>query len=213
MFALYINPETKQGFGFGCQSCNDGASQSQKEKIIRNMVRIKSSLYTMNLATSHVYNNSNSVSNVNWNQMSDRNQAHIQQVVVSSRGSSTKRSVTRNRPGACSPGGAGVDVKHNSYDRHLARLKGKTCSKNMIASCNTTTSYETEKTYVEFEFQVGDYTWSLKDSLGPFFKAQITDIDYLNNIYTIFFIDDTGLPTDGPYNKRKDELLVYVCTC
>jgi hypothetical protein len=213
MFALYINPETKQGFGFGCHSCNDGASQSQKEKIIRNMVRINSSLYTMNLATSHVYNNSNSVSNVNWNQMSDRNQAHVQQVVVSSRGSSTKRSVTRNRPGACSPGGAGVDVKHNSYDRHLARLKGKTCSKNMIASCNTTTSYDTVKTYVVFEFQVGDYVWALNDSLGPFFKAQITDIiDNYDNI-TIYFMDELGEPTDGPYTKRKDELLVYVCSC
>jgi hypothetical protein len=29
------------------------------------------------------------------------------------------------RPGALSPGGAGVDIKHNSYARYLARIKGK----------------------------------------------------------------------------------------
>ena len=36
-----------------------------------------------------------------------------------------KRTRTRLRPGALSPGGTGVDIKHNSYHRYLARLKGK----------------------------------------------------------------------------------------
>jgi hypothetical protein len=66
---------------------------------------------------------------VNWNQMSDRREPHIQ-VVKNGAGSgyhssSTRRTITANRPGAMSPGGTGVDIKHNSYDRYLNRLKGK----------------------------------------------------------------------------------------
>jgi hypothetical protein len=66
---------------------------------------------------------------VNWNQMSDRKEPHIQVVNTGAgsgyHSSSTKRTITSNRPGAMSPGGAGVDIKHNSYDRYLNRLKGK----------------------------------------------------------------------------------------
>jgi len=66
---------------------------------------------------------------VNWNQMSDRKEPHKQVVVTSSgsayRGSSTRRSIVSSKPGAMSPGGSGVDIKHNSYDRYLNRIKGK----------------------------------------------------------------------------------------
>ena len=61
--------------------------------------------------------------------MSDRKEPHIQVVHTGSgstyHSSSTKRSTTLCRPGALSPGGTGVDIKHNSYDRYLNRLKGK----------------------------------------------------------------------------------------
>ena len=43
--------------------------------------------------------------------------------VVPRRPNSTKRTKTSLRPGALCPGGIGVDVKHNSYDRYLARKK------------------------------------------------------------------------------------------
>jgi hypothetical protein len=33
--------------------------------------------------------------------------------------------VTSSKPGCQTPGGVGVDIKHNSYDRYLNRLKGK----------------------------------------------------------------------------------------
>ena len=59
-----------------------------------------------------------------WNNLSDRKEKHKQQVVVPTRGNSLKRSVTSLRPGALSPGGQGVDVKHGSYDRYLNKLKG-----------------------------------------------------------------------------------------
>jgi hypothetical protein len=66
---------------------------------------------------------------VNWNQMSDRPIPSIQEVKTSPgstyRASSTKHSIMRNRPGCLSPGGVGVDIKHNSYNRYLNRIKGK----------------------------------------------------------------------------------------
>lgn len=122
---------------------NDPATQYQRQKIIQNTVRVRSSLYTMNLAALSVYQRPNLVyrvvdnsgatyvvpPGVNWNQMSDRKEPHVQQVVSGSGSgygaNSTKRTITRLRPGALSPGGSGVDIKHNSYERYLNRIKGK----------------------------------------------------------------------------------------
>jgi hypothetical protein len=69
--------------------------------------------------------------NVNWNQMSDRAVPGVVHRNVPSHGSSTHSSITRMRPGSMSAastnqqGSKGVDMKHGSYDRYLAKLKGK----------------------------------------------------------------------------------------
>jgi hypothetical protein len=134
---------------YSCRGCNQNlasdnpASQYQRQKLIQNTVRVNSSLYTMNLAGLAGYqsplNTYQEVEQagtpyyapptVNWNQMSDRAKPAIQVVKTGSgsayHGSSTKHTIVRNRPGAMSPGGVGVDIKHNSYDRYLNRLKGK----------------------------------------------------------------------------------------
>jgi len=132
-----------------CKGCNKNrnsnnpATRYQIQQLIQNTVRVPSSIYTMNLGALSVYQapskNYRVVSlgdvaylvspGVNWNQMSDRANPH-KQVVVSGNGTSyggnsLKRSLTRLRPGSLSPGGTGVDIKHNSYDRYLNRLKGK----------------------------------------------------------------------------------------
>ncbi len=143
-----------------CRSCNknlssnDPASQYQRQKIIQNTVRVKSSLYTMNLAGLSAYkkplntpqfveqNGSGYIApaKVNWNQMSDRPKPANQLTKVASgtsyHTSSTRHTITRNRPGAMSPGGIGVDIKHNSYDRYLNRLKGKTSLRRGIIPPN-----------------------------------------------------------------------------
>lgn len=62
---------------------------------------------------------------VNWNQSSDRSTPSIQRAYRPSRGNSTKTTKTSHRPGGSGPSGTGVDIKHNSYDRYLARKKGK----------------------------------------------------------------------------------------
>ena len=49
----------------------------------------------------------------------------VLKINVPSHGNSTRSSLTRMRPGSTSAAGKGVDIKHGSYDRYLARLKGK----------------------------------------------------------------------------------------
>ena len=115
----------------------------QKQKIIQNTVRVYASLYVMNLGALNAYQkplNSyqlveqagtfyKTAPRVNWNQMSDRAKPAIQRVKTGSGSAyganSTKYTIVRNRPGAMSPGGIGCDIKHNSYDRYLNRLKAK----------------------------------------------------------------------------------------
>jgi hypothetical protein len=119
------------------------AYQYQLQKAIQNTIGVYESLYLADLASLNVY--SKPISSpifveqagtpyivppgVNWNQMSDRPIPSVQEVKTSSgstyRGSSTKHSIMRNRPGSLSPGGVGVDIKHNSYNRYLNRLKGQ----------------------------------------------------------------------------------------
>ena len=96
-------------------------------KRIENTVRVPSSEYTMNKSALNVYTPPESqFAFVNWNQMSDRAVPGVTRSNVPSHGNSTRSSLTRMRPGSMSAGGSkGVDMKHGSYDRYLARLKGK----------------------------------------------------------------------------------------
>jgi surface protein len=97
----------------------DPSSQYQRLKLIQNTVRVDASSYSMNRGALNVYEtHPNNVNVVGWNQMSDRTQPHEQVARMS-----MKSSVSM-RPGNMSPGGIGCDIKHNSYDRYLARLKG-----------------------------------------------------------------------------------------
>ena len=105
---------------------NTPAVKIQIQKRIQNVVRVPSSLYTMNLGALTAYRNPH----VNWNRMSDRRQASVQKTYVPGGGglfggNSTRSALTRCRPGALSPGGVGCDIKHNSYARHLNRIKGR----------------------------------------------------------------------------------------
>jgi len=119
-----------------CRGCNkhltsnDISSQYQKQKIIQNTVRVASSLYTMNLSALSAYRYPNNTLKVNWNQMSDRENPSYQKTYIPTRGgsiggNSTKSTLTSCRPGAQSPGGKGCDIKHNSYNRYLNKLKGQ----------------------------------------------------------------------------------------
>lgn len=91
-------------------STTSHAFQYQTQKIIQNTLRVPSSLYTMNLGALNVYQSSHL-----WNNMSDRIVPHVQKITTT----------THLRPGSLSPGGVGVDIKYNSYNRYLAKLKAR----------------------------------------------------------------------------------------
>ena len=102
------------------------AVKMQIQKIIQKVVRVQSSLYTMNVGALNAYRNPY----ITWNRMSDRGQASVQKTYIPGGGgllggNSTRSAITRCRPGALSPGGVGCDIKHNSYDRYVNRLKGR----------------------------------------------------------------------------------------
>lgn len=83
------------------------------------------SVYTENLSSLYVYQRPLSFyHNVNWNQSSDRAQPHIQPTNVLRNSSSLRGTRTGSRPGAMVPGGRGVDIKHNSFNRYNLRLRG-----------------------------------------------------------------------------------------
>jgi len=109
----------------GCKGCTLNNSHTnpvanyQNQQRIWNSVRIDCGQYMMNKAALNTYEP------IRWNQQSDRSYPHIQIASVPSHGNSTKRTITRARPGAGTPGGIGCDIKFNSYVRYLNRLKGK----------------------------------------------------------------------------------------
>ena len=110
-------------------TCSPADLSEITQKRMWNTVRVPASEYTMNLGSLTVYQPPTLSTGVNWNQMSDRalpsNSNITTKVVVPSHGNSTKFSITKERPGSQRPGGTGVDIKHGSYARYLARLKGK----------------------------------------------------------------------------------------
>jgi hypothetical protein len=151
--SLVINPPYAKQLGlqpvyYRYRSCNPNfpnrtqtnvggfspADQYQKQKIIQNTVRVYGSLYTANLGPLTAY--SKPLSNPNdgyygvcWNQMSDRPVPSVQRATIPTGFATTMNrrhtSVTSSKPGCQTPGGVGCDIKHNSYDRYLNRLKGK----------------------------------------------------------------------------------------
>lgn len=110
------------------------ANQYQNQKIMQHTVRIDTSLYLANKAPLAGYERpiakpDDGLYGVCWNQMSDRAVPSVQRATIpTGQYSATNRrhtSVTSSKPGSQTPGGKGCDIKHNSYDRYLNRLKGK----------------------------------------------------------------------------------------
>jgi len=111
-----------------------GDSQGARQKRIWNQARVSQSEYLITRAAWSVVGGRENFANtangaqypyVNWNQMSDRRQPHQQTAYHPSRGNSTRTTLTGIKPGACAPAGKGVDVKHDSYARYLARKKSR----------------------------------------------------------------------------------------
>ena len=108
---------------------NTPANQYQRQKIIQNTVRVPSSVYIMNLGALTAYKYPYTPDKVCWNQMSDRPVPSKQVATIPTGYANSMNgkhhSVTSSKPGSQTPGGIGCDIKHNSYERFLNRLKGK----------------------------------------------------------------------------------------
>jgi hypothetical protein len=106
----------------------------QRQKIIQKVVRVDSAQYAMNKAAMNVYQRKARTafglrfgSMYNYpSTMSDRREPHIvpETQAVHRHANSKHGSKTRAWPGMTSAAGVGVDVKHGSYARYLARKKG-----------------------------------------------------------------------------------------
>jgi hypothetical protein len=117
-----------------CKNCGYRKWDNEaRQKRIWKASRVPSSLYTMNLAALSVRNSTSNTpssvyANVNWNQSSDRalparSKTSPTAGYVPTRGSSTRSTRTSHKPGGSGPNLYGVDIKHNSYARYLARKK------------------------------------------------------------------------------------------
>ena len=73
------------------------------------------------------------------NQSDRKNPHYTKNYNVPTGGNSTKSSITANKPGSMSPGGAGVDVKHGSYARYLGKIKANNISQSKMGPFNTPT--------------------------------------------------------------------------
>jgi len=117
-----------------CVNCLDGSCSyhnfTYTQKLIQKTVRVSSSEYTMNLGGIVSSNNRYNLEKGNpgriYNPSSDRKQAHVIKPSLN-----IPRNRTRIAPGMLQPAGmindekGGVDIKHNSYARYLARKKGR----------------------------------------------------------------------------------------
>lgn len=132
-----------------CSSCTSTTACSKEitQKRIWNQVRTPTSLYTMNVGSlTSAAERLRSGPQTNWNQRSDRQNASKQTAYVPSHGNSTRTSITRGRPGACAPAGAGVDIKHDSYARYLNRKKAGNLRTQPV-NTRAETPHQGNKTY------------------------------------------------------------------
>ena len=216
---------------------NTPAEQYQKQKIIQNTVRVHASLYTSNLGSLTSYKNvpESNLYGVCWNQMSDRPVPSVQRATIpTGQNSSMNRrhtSVTSSKPGSQTPGGVGCDIKHNSYDRYLNRLKAKGplrrgliypygVKTNIVNGCNCNNNsqdillYNNPNYYPEigpsyYVYKVGDLVYA-KYNINVFYsKGTITDIN--GDTYTVKFdiIDSSGQETTVLQNYTYEQLMPY----
>lgn len=117
-----------------CISNCDASCQALSSFIIQKRIQkqtgVSSSTYNNNLVPFQVIkgqqNYKNQLNGKGANPASDRNESSAKKMQIINRNTSSLRgSRTSLKPGSLAPSINGVDVKHGSYDRHLAKLKAK----------------------------------------------------------------------------------------
>lgn len=122
----------------GCRTCISGINTIDNsfiiQKIIQHQTGVASSTYNNNLVPFQVTRGQEyyikqgrpGFAKVSSDRLQSSNSLLNKNIRIIHRNtSSLQGSRTALRPGSLAPGGIGVDIKHNSYDRHLAKLKAK----------------------------------------------------------------------------------------
>ena len=108
---------------------NGGLMVNSISNKINNLVMLPSSLHNSNKTSKVVGCATKEKCKANGvfvtNNQSDQVVLSKSIAFVPTRGNSLRSTITSLRPGALTPGGIGVDVKHGSYARYLALKKGK----------------------------------------------------------------------------------------
>jgi hypothetical protein len=183
----------------------------------------------MNLAALSAY--PYSTNKLCWNQMSDRLVPSVQRATIPT-GFNTSlnrrhTSVTSSRPGCQTPGGIGCDIKHNSYDRYLNRIKakrplkqgiippnfgapiifnqaypiygGKTVKTNIITGCNCSSPYPTP-IYASDDYSYYDTMYSNINTTNYSLGQTVYALQTGNTYYTKAVIIEVNI--DGTYNIK-----------
>jgi hypothetical protein len=110
----------------GSQFTHDYAAKIVSKNILQNKEAINNSKF---------WGSKNNLRSQSDRALPSKNPTYIN---IPTRGNSTKTSITSNKPGGMDSGGAGVDVKHGSYHRYLAKKKGILLAKPLKCSsfCN-----------------------------------------------------------------------------
>ena len=146
-----------------CKGCIDNSSFDKFtiQKKIQKQTGVASSTYNNNLVPYQVtkaqQNYINQINGIGVSQASDRNKSSAANMQIINRNTSSLRgSRTSLKPGSLAPPINGVDVKHGSYDRHLAKLKAKSLKPQSLPSLPPA-KYGNKQNNISI-FNYGNYT-------------------------------------------------------
>jgi len=108
--------------------------------------------------------------------MSDQKTPSVQNVIVPSRGNSLRHSVTKLRPGALSAGGVGVDIKHDSYERFLRKLKKDDICKDKRIDRNVCVSVGCKLQKNPYKYSVGDIVYVINPITNMITSAKLCGV-------------------------------------
>lgn len=162
-----------------CNTCISGCDASCQalfsftiQKRIQKQTGVSSSTYNNNLVPYQVTKNQGNYKSQGLpnfaSQASDRNKPSgltSRHQIINRNTSSLHGSRTSLKPGSLAPPNNGVDVKHGSYDRHLAKLKAKSL-KPRSSTINQNPTYGNKQNNISI-FNYGTYTNNLCNTSTP----------------------------------------------
>lgn len=136
----YFNNSVKPKCLKKCNGCGTKQFNKCNFKNIQSLISVNKSIQNTNKVSESLYlsNKSSLAITKNpcppnrWNQSSDKQYPSHPSAIIPTKANTLKTTTANLRPGALAPGGFGVDIKHNSYNRYYGRIKGKAITPKLI---------------------------------------------------------------------------------